>query len=102
MIATLGNSTYSVVATVDDVRAFAASWPCSGLDLDCGFLFEFSASNGDLVDLEVVRDGKAVPHEEGDDGAALAAMSEDACRFGAEELGLKDVLAIHFGDAPSP
>jgi len=99
MKAELAGSCYTVTAEPEDVASFTATWPCSGLDPDCSYRFEFSASNGDLVDVTASRDGKPVDHE---DGSALVALSEDAGRFGAEQLGLEDVLAIRWPDVPAP
>ena len=98
------HSSYTVVVDVEDVRAFAASWPCSGLDTDASYGFTFSSGNGDLVDTEMTVDGRTTDTS-GSDGPALAALSEDAGLFGARELGLEDVLAIRYPDvasAPAP
>ena len=94
MRASLNGSFYTVVAEIDDVQEFAKSWPCHGLNLDAEYTFEFSAKNGDIVDLSATEDGK--PFDTSDSGAALSALSEDAGRYGAETLGLEDVLAIRF------
>lgn len=94
----LAGSYYIVTAEPEDIAAFMASWPCSGLDPDCSYRFEFSASNGDLVDLQAYREGNPVEHE---DGEALAALSEDAGRFGANRLGLDKVMAIRWPEAAS-
>lgn len=96
MKAELRNSTYTVTVSPEEVHAFASTWPCSGLNTDLGFVFEFSASNGDLVDLNEIRDGRAFPHDDEGDGPALVALSDDACRFGAETLELEDVIAIRY------
>lgn len=92
---------YSVSVDKDDVVAFMRSWPCSGLDADASYRFVFSASNGDLVDLTVTRGDGHVDTTESEDGPALLALSEDAGRFGAEELGLEEVIAIRFPTGPS-
>lgn len=95
MRATLNGSFYTVVAEVDDVRGLASKWPCHGLNLDAEYTFEFSAGNGDIVDLSATEDGRAIGTEDSD-GEALRVLSEDAGRFGAEQLGLESVLAIRY------
>ena len=65
-----------VACSADDVRAFAASWPCSGLHGLQGVTFEF-AGNGDLVDV-TYRNGNS----ERWDGPALVALSQDAQAYG--------------------
>lgn len=92
---------YTVVVDVEDVRAFAATWPSSGLDTDATYEFTFSGANGDLVDVSMARDGRTLDTADVD-GPALAALSEDAGLFGARELGLDDVLAIRYPDAGGP
>lgn len=90
-------SCYEVIANEEDVATFMKSWPASGLNEDSSYVFLFDKSTGDIVDLEAETNGErcTVPDEES--GAALLALSEDACKFGAEELQLDDVLAIRFG-----
>lgn len=98
MISTLEGITYTVLVTNKELNDFASSFPCHGLDLDSEYLFEFDARNGDLVDITVLRDGvrpDAVREEEDREG--LRALSEDATLTGAEELGLRDVIAIRYG-----
>lgn len=102
MHAELNGSTYTVTATSKDVCDFAAAWPCHGLDTDSEYVFEFSSANGDLVDLNALRAGRLESLKDGEDGAALAALSEDACRAGAEQLGLNEIIAVHFGNTVSP
>lgn len=94
MRASLSGSYYTVVAGTDDIRGLAEQWPCHGLNLDAEYAFEFSAKNGDLVDVTATEDGK--PFDADDDGGALAALCDDAGRFGAEHLALDDVLAIRY------
>lgn len=103
MIATLEGSIYTVTATNRDVCDFAATWPCHGLDTDCEYVFQFSASTGDIVDVNAIRDsGQLEATAENEDGEALKALSEEAGRYGAEQLGLQDVLSIRYGDVPAP
>lgn len=80
-------ATYSVSITAAEVRAFAATWPCSGLR-DRGLTFTFDKRAGNLVNSnDDYRHPKA-------DGAALVALSTDAMCYGAKRLKLADVLAI--------
>lgn len=98
MISTLEGSCFSVTVTNAEVNSFAATWPCHNLDLDSEYVFQFDARNGDLIDLSALRDGVALDDvAEHEDGDALRVLSDDACLTGAEELGLRDVLAIRFG-----
>jgi hypothetical protein len=60
-----------VIVSRDEVREFMASYPCSGLDSDRAYWFEFE-SNGDLVDTDV---------PEHSDGPGALALSKDAQRF---------------------
>ncbi len=100
MISTLSGVNYSVLVSNLEVIDFAASWPCHGLDLDAEYLFDFDSRNGDLVDVTVLRDGMRPDKTRDDeDGEALRALSEDAGLTGAEELGLRDILLIRFGEA---
>lgn len=98
MISTLEGNTYKVVVTNRELNEFAASFPCHGLNLDSEYSFEFDTRNGDLVDITVLRD-RGVPDtiHEGEDGEALRVLAEDATLAGAEFLGLRDVIAIRFG-----
>lgn len=89
----------------DEVDAFASRWPCSNLTVTSGKEFTFSAENGDILDAATVSRGRRYSTE-ADDGPALAALADDACRFGAQTLDLTEVLAIRFPDlvpaAPRP
>lgn len=99
MISTLEGSTYSVLVTNGKLNEFAATFPCHGLDLDSEYLFQFDSRNGDLVDVTVLRDGERPDDvSEQEDGAALRVLSEDAGLTGAEQLGLRDVIAIRYGE----
>jgi hypothetical protein len=82
--------------------AFARRWPCHNFDLDAEYVFEFDANNGDLVDVDKYIDGKYTVPEETEDGPEFVALSEDACEFGARELGLSSVLEIRFGEKSGP
>ena len=98
MICTLEGTSYSVTVTSAEVISFAATWPCHGLDLDSEYVFQFDARNGDLVEVSALRDGIRLDDvTEDEDGSALGALCDDACLTGAEELGLRDVLGIRFG-----
>jgi hypothetical protein len=99
MISTLQGVTYSVLVTNEEVIKFASSWPCHGLDLDAEYLFDFDARNGDIADITVLRSGLRPDTVQGDeDGEALRVLSEDAALTGAEELELRDVIFIRFGE----
>ncbi|GJD90931.1 hypothetical protein BHAOGJBA_4475 [Methylobacterium hispanicum] len=96
---------YVVEVDRDEVDAFASEWPCSNLTVTSGKEFVFSASNGDILDAFTLSRGRRYSTE-ADDGPALAALADDACRFGAQTLGLTDVIAVRFPDlapgAPRP
>lgn len=93
---------YRVTVNIDEVLSFAMKWPGHHFDLDAEYEFEFNAENGDLVEIEKFLDGKLAEAEETEDGPEFVAMSEDACEFGARELGLSSVLEIRFGNTPGP
>jgi hypothetical protein len=100
MISTLSGIHYSVLVLNEEVINFAAAWPCHGLDLEAEYLFDFDSRNGDLVDVTVLRCGTRPDEMRGDEnGEALRVLSDDASLAGAEELGLRDALAIRFGEA---
>jgi hypothetical protein len=72
-------SLYSVSVSPSDLRAFAATWPCSGMrNPSRGMWFQFEKSNGDLVDIK----GERKSYDEG----AVKALSEDAQKFAAKFL----------------
>lgn len=98
MISTLERTSFSVTVTNAEVNSFAATWPCHGLDLDSEYVFQFDARNGDLIEVSALRNG-VTPDDitENEDGQALGVLCDDACLTGADELGLRDVLAIRFG-----
>lgn len=76
------DSFFSVSISPDDVRAFKASWPCSGIPA-VRIRAQFDKRNGDLVDLE--------PHnleERGANGSALIALLSDAQSYAADRLNL--------------
>jgi hypothetical protein len=74
-------SYYSVTVTRREIEAFAARWPCSGMrSPKQAITFQFSKRNGDLVDIT----GEAKGYDEG----AVAALSQDAQKYGAKKLGL--------------
>lgn len=99
MISSLSGSSYTVLITNREVREFSRAWPCNGLDTDAEYRFEFDARNGDLIDLCAMRDGITEDRiSEEEDGSWMAALSEDATLVGAEALGLREVVAIRFGD----
>lgn len=56
--------------STNEVRAFKAKWPCSGL-ADRSYWFQFDI-NGDLVDTNV---------PESEDGSAALALSQDALEY---------------------
>jgi hypothetical protein len=72
-------SFFAVQVFESEVYQFIRRWPCSGLDGTHGITFTFDKANGDLVDCT------AREHE---DGAALAALSQDAQVYGALRLGV--------------
>lgn len=100
-----GGGGFVVEVDPDEIEAFSSRWPCSNLTVTSGKEFLFSAENGDILDAATVSRGRRFSTE-ADDGSALAALADDACRFGAQALGLTDVLAIRFPDlaqaAPRP
>lgn len=102
MRAELEGGHYTVIVPVDELLVFARQWPGHNLDLDAEYVFQFSASNGDLVDVGKFIDGKYVMPEDTEDGPDHVALSEAAGEFGARELNLTDVLAIRFNETPAP
>lgn len=100
MEATLNGTVYTVLVSNAEVCDFASQWPGHHFDTDAEYIFEFEVRNSDLVDLNAVRDGVAVPTEEDEDGPEFVAMSEDAGKFGAETLNLEDVIAIRYPSSP--
>lgn len=105
MRAYLQGGVFVVEIDPEEVDAFASSWPGSNLTTAAGKEFSFSARTGDIVDAWTVVDGHRLSTEP-DDGAALLALSEDACLFGARTLGLESVMAIRYPSeavaAPTP
>lgn len=93
---------YRVTVHIDEVLSFAKKWPGHHFDLDAEYAFEFDAKNGDLVEIEKYIDGKLAEADETEDGPEFVAMSDDACEFGARELGLSNVLEIRFGETSGP
>ena len=76
---------YSVAVSADEVSAFKASWPCSGMPSQRGIWFQFDKRNGDLVDMK--------PNnweERGADGSAMLALASDAQEYGKRRLQLED------------
>lgn len=97
MICELHGSVYTVTVTNAELCDFARSWPCSRFDTDGEYLFQYDVRNGDLVDLSAVSaDGKERQIGEDEDGEWMAALSEEAGMVGADELGLRDVIAIRY------
>lgn len=99
MEARLNGTVYTVLVTNAEVSDFAATWPGNHFDRDAEYVFEFDVRNGDLVDINAVRDSQVVPTTEDEDGPEFVAMSEDAGKFGAEALGLDAVVAIRYPSA---
>lgn len=93
MRAILSGSTYRVELDESDVLEWAERWPCYGERH--AIAFEFERRNGDLVDIE--------GEETGTDESGLAALSNDACRAGAELCGLADIAELRacYGGAES-
>lgn len=88
MKATLRGSYYVVNVSTADVQKFAAQWPNFGPKL--AVWFEFDARNGDLVDMgphTAVAERKMAEMDQ----AGLTALSEDAGKYGAKKLKLKNV-----------
>jgi hypothetical protein len=111
MDAAMACDAYSVVAHEDDVEAVRRRWPGADIPEGRSYRFEFSARKGDL--LEVTRYVWGEPDhgpfmvgsdEEGIevDGPAELAVSEEAGRFGAENLGLDDLIALRYPLPPKP
>lgn len=73
----------NVNVSADEVRAFKASWPCSGLP-SRAIGFQFDKRNGDLVDVWGTR--------EEHDGPALLALSHDAGNYAAKRLSLPEMV----------
>jgi len=92
-----GTSSYTVVVDGEDIGGFMATWPGSNLRADATLTFTFDSGNGDLVDMDMAVDGRVTSTHDVD-GPALAALSEEAGRFGALQLGLADVVAIRHPD----
>lgn len=93
---------YRVTVRVDELLAIAQRWPAHNFDLDAEYVFEFDGKNGDLVDVEKFVDGKFTVPDETEDGPEHVALAEEACEFGARELGLSSVLEIRFGESTGP
>lgn len=101
MRAYLQGGAFVVEIAPEEVDAFASTWPGSNLTTTAGKEFSFSTDNGDIIDAWTVVDGHRVSTEP-DDGAALLALSEDACLFGARALALESVLEIRYpNEAPA-
>lgn len=68
-------SAYNVSVSSAEVYAFARRWPCAGFPGQ-GVTFQFDARNGDLLDMW--------PNgwDDGADGSAVLALSEDAQNYG--------------------
>ncbi len=79
-------STFGVQCTCDDVEAFAARWPCSGMRAGDHFRFEFDKLSGDLVDINY--GDRCRVSADRIDGAAMVALSQDAQRYGVTRFGL--------------
>lgn len=71
-------SFFTVLATTNDVTAFAKRWPCFGPRKPLSF--EFDKRNGDLVGLHGVLDS----HDE----SGITALAEDCQRYGEGRLGI--------------
>jgi hypothetical protein len=93
MKAELFESVYIVRLDESDVMQWAERWPCYGTRRPLAF--EFSASNGDLVDMQ--------GEDSGNDESGILALSNDCALAGALALGLADVTDMrrHYGDAES-
>jgi len=102
MQAEMKGGNYRVVVDESEVAEFMKSWPASGLDRETEYTFEFSAMNGDLVDIEARSENELRSLHEDEGGEALRVLSEDAGKFGALELGLDDVIAIRNYASPQP
>lgn len=93
MKAELMGGAYSVALEESDVAAFAKRWPCYGERRP--LRLEFSADNGDLIDIE----GEHADNDE----SGLAALANDASLAGALALGLEHVAELRrpYSDAES-
>ena len=93
MKAELVGSNFVVALTESDVAAWADRWPCYGERRPLAF--EFSAGNGDIVDIQ--------GDDSDNDESGVAALSNDACLAGALALGLDSVVDMRraYGDAES-
>lgn len=73
-------SFYSVSISADEVRAFKAQWPCSGMP-EASLWVQFDKRNGDLVDMR-----PSNWEEKGADGSAMLALIGDAQEFALRKL----------------
>ena len=64
-------NTRKVIVSRGEVQEFNRTWPCSELQNNRAYWFEFD-TNGDLIDTDV---------PEQDDGGAATALSQDAYQF---------------------
>ena len=76
----------TVLVTTRHIRAFRASWPCSGLPSDACVSFEFD-SNGLCAISWHSEDGIDIAERDEWDGPALAALADDAKQFLATSKG---------------
>lgn len=76
-------SAFNVNVSRDEVADFRESWPCSRLP-DKAICFQFSKSNGDLIDMW--------PNDI--DGSAVLALSQDAQAYGMKKLGLNGTVKV--------
>lgn len=75
-------SLFSVSVSADDVDSFKEQWPCNGMP-SRPIWFQFDKRNGDLVDMR-----PSNWEEQGADGSAMLALSQDAQNYGIKRLKL--------------
>ena len=73
-------SLFTVTVTTREVENFASRWPCSGLNRS-PVTFQFSKSNGDLIDSN---DAQKHPYA---DGGAILALCDEAKAYGLKKIG---------------
>lgn len=80
---------YSVTVTCREIEAFAARWPCSGMQSPKrAITFQFDKRNGDLV----ASTGTFESYDQG----AVTALLQDAREYGAKKLAARK-FRVHLG-----
>lgn len=91
MKAKLLGSAYNVIISGKEVAKFKRRWPCSGMP-DKAITFQFSVSNGDLIDIFSRGNWHNEENNPNIDGNAVNALADDAQMYAEKRSNLKSLI----------